>query len=83
MCDDDKVFWLYTPQLWLSFQALEDAIPGCMNAFSILVLVTSIYAILGVEFFATDHTYYFKNFSAAFFTMFQVQLCLLGFGYMA
>lgn len=52
-------------------QALEDAIPGCMNAFSILILVTSIYAILGVEFFSTVHPY-FKNFSLAFFTMFQV-----------
>mmetsp|Transcript_15809 Transcript_15809/g.30482 ORF Transcript_15809/g.30482 Transcript_15809/m.30482 type:complete len:693 (-) Transcript_15809:210-2288(-) len=69
-----RVFRLFKKlkSLRIILSALEDAIPGCMNAFSILVLVTSIYAILGVEFFATDHTYYFKNFSAAFFTMFQV-----------
>ncbi|KAK3266134.1 hypothetical protein CYMTET_25237 [Cymbomonas tetramitiformis] len=54
--------------------ALEAALPGCANAFSILVLISSIYAILGVEFFAGIHPDrdYFKNFSAAFFTLFQV-----------
>lgn len=53
--------------------ALEKAIPGCSNAFGILVLVTCIYSILGVSFYADMHEGgYFANFSTAFFTMFQV-----------
>lgn len=50
---------------------LEQAIPGCSNAFFILILITAIYAILGKDFFGEIHPY-FKVFSAAFFTLFQV-----------
>ena len=31
--------------------ALGNAVPGCSNAFAIVLLVTAIYAILGVQFF--------------------------------
>ena len=63
---------------------LGNAIPGCMSAFFIVVLITAIYAILGVEFFSTLDSvvhpgtlephgpYYFGDFSSAMFTMFQV-----------
>ena len=63
---------------------LANAIPGCMSAFFIVILITSIYAILGVEFFSTLDTvihpgnghphgpYYFGDFGSAMFTMFQV-----------
>jgi len=54
-------------------KALENAVPGCSNAFSIVILVNAIYSILGVEFFKdSDSAAYFKNFSVAMFTMFQV-----------
>mmetsp|Transcript_35322 Transcript_35322/g.42525 ORF Transcript_35322/g.42525 Transcript_35322/m.42525 type:complete len:824 (+) Transcript_35322:131-2602(+) len=55
-------------------KALENAVPGCMNAFCIVVLVNAIYSILGVEFFKDNEEAgkYFKNFSVAMFTMFQV-----------
>lgn len=53
-------------------KALEDAVPGCANAFSILILVTAIYAILGVEFFSNASPYYFDRFSSAFFSLIQV-----------
>jgi len=69
-----RVFRLFKrlQSLRIIIKALEDAIPGCMNAFTILILVTAIYAILGVEFFSDLHPYYFINFSASFFAMFQV-----------
>lgn len=61
-------------------KSLEESIPGVANAFMILMLVMSIYAILGVEFFR--HTFihpwnaiiqpnYFDNFSKSLFTLFQ------------
>lgn len=66
-------------------QSLAKAIPGVMNAFGILLLIMSIYAVLAVEFFSTaegsgfetgrglDHgTEYFGNFPKALYTMFQV-----------
>ena len=46
-------------------------IPMC-NAFLIMLLVTSIYAILGVNFFAEAAPSMFGNFSRALFTLFQV-----------
>ncbi|KAK3275388.1 hypothetical protein CYMTET_16484 [Cymbomonas tetramitiformis] len=52
--------------------ALEAAIPGCSNAFLILVLVSSIYSILGVEFFGEIDPYYFATFFQSLFTMFQI-----------
>lgn len=52
--------------------ALEAAIPGCSNAFLILVLVSSIYSILGVEFFGEIEPYYFATFCQSLFTMFQI-----------
>ena len=42
------------------------------NAFLIMLLVTSIYAILGVNFFAESSPHFFGNFSRALFTLFQV-----------
>eukprot|EP00854_Cymbomonas_tetramitiformis_P010731 gene10731-12698_t len=53
-------------------KALESAIPGCTNAFSIVILVNAIYSILGVEFFVEIEPYYFRNFASAMLTMFQV-----------
>ena len=53
-------------------KALEEAIPGVSNAFSILILVMAIYAILGVNLFGPKFPYYFGNFGRAMFTMFQV-----------
>ncbi|KAK3271760.1 hypothetical protein CYMTET_19915 [Cymbomonas tetramitiformis] len=53
-------------------KALEEAIPGCSNAFAILVLVSGIYSILGVELFGEIMPKYFENFSVAMFTMFQI-----------
>eukprot|EP00854_Cymbomonas_tetramitiformis_P021669 gene21669-26063_t len=52
--------------------ALEAAVPGCSNAFLILILVSSIYSILGVEFFSDISPEFFKNFLTALFTMFQI-----------
>ena len=53
-------------------QALEQAIPGVSHAFSILVLVLSIYAILGVSFFGEPCPELYGTFGAAFLTNFQV-----------
>ncbi|KAK3286895.1 hypothetical protein CYMTET_5578 [Cymbomonas tetramitiformis] len=52
--------------------ALEAAVPGCANAFLILVLVSSIYSILGVEFFSDVDHQHFSTFLRALFTMFQI-----------
>ncbi|KAK3284726.1 hypothetical protein CYMTET_7642 [Cymbomonas tetramitiformis] len=56
--------------------ALESSIPGCLNAFGILIIVSAIYSILGVEFFgdvefASDYPYY-NTFLNAMLTQFQV-----------
>ncbi|KAK3288080.1 hypothetical protein CYMTET_4434 [Cymbomonas tetramitiformis] len=51
---------------------LEAAIPGCSNAFLILILVSSIYSILAVEFFSEIAPEFFKTFAGALFTMFQI-----------
>ncbi|KAK3247976.1 hypothetical protein CYMTET_42543 [Cymbomonas tetramitiformis] len=53
-------------------KALESAIPGCSNAFSIVILVNAIYSILGVEFFREHSPEYFRTFMASMLTMFQV-----------
>lgn len=52
--------------------AINDSIPGVANAFSILMLVMMLYAILAVDFLGEDHPYYFETFSKALFTMFQM-----------
>jgi len=46
-------------------------IPVC-NAFLIMLLVTSIYAILGVNFYSEASPHFFGTFSRALFTLFQV-----------
>lgn len=56
--------------------ALESSIPGCLNAFGILIIISAIYSILGVEFFedvefASDYPYY-NTFLNAMLTQFQV-----------
>lgn len=54
---------------------IEEAIPGVANAFGILVLVMSIFAILGVEFFRDvdfGGTLYFGTFAQAMLTLFQI-----------
>jgi len=58
-------------------QALGNSVPGCSNAFAIVILVTSIYAILGVQFFryvgeGDMKGRYFGTFLRAMLTMFQV-----------
>ncbi|KAK3265813.1 hypothetical protein CYMTET_25534 [Cymbomonas tetramitiformis] len=53
-------------------KALENAIPGCSNAFSIVILVNAIYSILGVEFFSEAEPGFFGTFASAMLTMFQV-----------
>ena len=52
--------------------AIEAAIPGVINAFSILLLVIALYAILGVEFFSITNREYFGDFGRSMFTLFQV-----------
>lgn len=57
--------------------ALGNSVPGCSNAFAIVILVTSIYAILGVQFFKNVGEgdlkgRYFGTFLRAMLTMFQV-----------
>ena len=42
------------------------------NAFLIMALVTSIYAILAVNFYACRQPEYFGSFSRALFTLFQI-----------
>lgn len=42
------------------------------NAFFLMFLVSSIYAVLSVELFGDKFPQYFGNFSASFFTMFQM-----------
>lgn len=61
-------------------KATEMALPGVFGAFFMLLLVISIYAILGVEFFYAldvfdDGRDRFGNFNKAFFTLFQ---CMTG-----
>ena len=48
-----RVFRLFKrlPSLAKIVKALEEAMPGCLNAFFILILVMAIYAILGVNLF--------------------------------
>jgi len=46
------------------------SLPGVLHAFGILVLIMSIWAIMGVELFDSD--VYFKSFFPAVFTMFQI-----------
>lgn len=53
-------------------RALENAIPGCANAFSIVILVNAIYSILGVSFFRDLQPDLFGTFAKAMLTMFQV-----------
>ena len=43
-----------------------------VNAFLVLMMATSVYAIMGVQLFSEVDTDQFGNFSRAFFTMFQV-----------
>ena len=52
--------------------ALTKSIIPVMNAFLIMMLVTSIYAILAVTFYRDRNREYFGNFSRAMFTFFQV-----------
>jgi len=57
--------------------ALSNSVPGCSNAFAIVILVTSIYSILGVQFFkevgeGDQKGRYFGTFLRAMLTMFQV-----------
>lgn len=51
--------------------AIYESVPGVSNAFSILMLVMMLYAILAVDFFSV-HQEYFGNFAKALFTMFQM-----------
>mmetsp|Transcript_5132 Transcript_5132/g.13070 ORF Transcript_5132/g.13070 Transcript_5132/m.13070 type:complete len:464 (-) Transcript_5132:228-1619(-) len=58
-------------------EALANSVPGCSNAFAIVILVTSIYSILGVQFFkevgeGDMKGRYFGTFLRAMLTMFQV-----------
>ena len=52
--------------------SLTTSILPVLNAFLIMLLVTSIYAILGVNFFSEDFPESFGTFSRALFSMFQV-----------
>jgi len=52
--------------------ALTASIVPVLNAFLIMLLITSIYAILGVNFFSENFPENFGTFSRALFTMFQV-----------
>ena len=58
--------------------AIDKSIPGVANAFSILFLVMSIYAILGVELFGNEKVQfdcrdqYFDSYSQAMLTLTQV-----------
>ena len=52
--------------------ALMESILPVMNAFLIAIIVTSIFAVLGVEFFKDRETDSFKTFSRAFYTLFKV-----------
>jgi len=48
------------------------SMPSVANAFVILVLVMSIWSIMGVQLFGEYHSYYFGNFALAMFTLLQV-----------
>jgi voltage-gated sodium channel len=50
-------------------------IPVC-NAFFILLIIASVYAIVGNYYFNTVSPEYFGTFHASLFTMFQVSVCL-------
>jgi hypothetical protein len=53
-------------------------IPVC-NAFMILLIIASVYAIVGTTFFYDTSPEYFANFHTSLFTMFQVRV-VLGLG---
>lgn len=80
--EDCSVFRLFNRIEALSkiVKATEMALPGVFGAFFMLLLVISIYAILGVEFYYDldvfdDGRDRFGNFNKAFFTLFQ---CMTG-----
>ncbi|KAK3268020.1 hypothetical protein CYMTET_23450, partial [Cymbomonas tetramitiformis] len=69
-----RVFRLFKrmQSLYKIILCLQQAVPGCLNASSIVVLVTAIYSILAVEFFRYDSPEYFGTFFAAMFSLFQM-----------
>ncbi|EKX49828.1 hypothetical protein GUITHDRAFT_104223 [Guillardia theta CCMP2712] len=58
--------------LRLIINSLCSSIVPVLNAFLIMLLITSIYAILAVNFFGSTSPEYFGTFTAALLTMFQV-----------
>lgn len=69
-----RVFRLFKrmQSLYKIVLGLQGAIPGCLNASSIVVLITAIYSILAVEFFRDDNPEYFGTFFAGMFSLFQM-----------
>jgi hypothetical protein len=57
--------------------AISSAIRPVVNAFLILLVVTSIFATLGTHLFKSRSHIYFGDFATSLFTMFQV----LGLGF--
>ena len=51
--------------------AISTVLPVC-NAFFILLILSSVYAVLGTNFFETRSPEFFRDFLTALFTMFQV-----------
>ena len=64
--------------LRLIVSALCQSVVPVANTFFVLIVVTSIYAILGVSLFSARQPEHFGHFSEAFFTMFQ---CVTGDGW--
>ena len=58
--------------LRILMNALAASIVPVSNAFGLLMIVTSIYAILATDFFASDQPEYFGSFALSLFTLFQM-----------
>jgi hypothetical protein len=77
-----RVFRLFrrVESLKLIIEGVSAAMPGVMNAFTILAILMGIWSIIGVEFFREHADEEFGNFLKAMFTMWQVRarLCECG-----
>jgi len=68
-----RVFRLFKriPSLRQILIAINQSVPPMLNAFALVCLVTSIYAIMAVTFFRTHWPELFGDFFTTMFTMFQ------------
>jgi len=53
-------------------RAINQSLPAVGNAFFLVLLMTSIYAIMGTSFFRVQYPQSFKSFSISMYTMFQI-----------